>query len=170
MSVLSIVLLLPIAYFAYKGFRRGLVVELCSLIALILGVFITISFSDITYNILKENFPNLSNGLSILSYVLTFVLVVILVRIMAKLVTKIVDSVALGFINKTLGALFGAFKAILFLALLSILYETVNNQYNFYDNKNTDESTVYTVVQYTGAQLQTLFSDNYSFTSPIKLN
>ncbi len=170
MSELNIILLIPILYFAYKGFKNGLIVELCSLVALVLGVFVTISFSDVTYALLQENFPNLSTGLSILSYVITFVAVVIAVRLMGKLITKLVDAVALSLINKTLGALFGAFKAVVFLALLSILFESLNNKWQMAPDKLTDESEVYQVVKLTGATMQSVFSEAGAFTGPIQFN
>jgi membrane protein required for colicin V production len=169
-SELNIILLIPILYFAYKGFKNGLIVELCSLVALILGVFVTISFSDVTYALLQENFPNLSTGLSILSYVITFVVVVIAVRLMGKLITKLVDAVALSFVNKTLGSLFGAFKAVVFLALLSILFESLNNKWQMAPDTYTDESEVYQVVKLTGATMQSVFSEAGAFTGPIQFN
>lgn len=168
MSELSIVLLIPVIYFAYKGFKNGLIVELCSLVALILGVFITISFSDVTYALLQENFPKLSTSLGILSYVVTFIVVVILVRVMGKLITKIVDAVALSIVNKTLGAIFGAVKALIFLALLSILYESLNDKWKMAPESVTRESEVYQVVLLTGATMQDVFSEASSFTGPIQ--
>lgn len=170
MSELNIILLIPILYFAYKGFKNGLIVELCSLVALVLGVFVTISFSDVTYALLQENFPNLSTGLSILSYVVTFVVVVVAVRLMGKLITKLVDAVALSFVNKTLGSLFGAFKAVLFLALLSILFESLNNKWQMAPDNYTDNSEVYQVVKLTGATMQSVFSEAGAFTGPIQFN
>lgn len=170
MSELNIILLIPIVYFAYKGFKNGLVVELCSLVALVLGVFVTISFSDVTYALLQENFPNLSTGLSILSYVVTFVVVVVAVRLMGKLITKLVDAVALSFVNKTLGSIFGAFKAVLFLALLSILFESLNSKWQMAPDNYTNNSEVYQVVKLTGATMQSVFSEAGAFTGPIQFN
>ncbi len=45
MNWLDIVLAIPLLWFTYKGFRNGLIIELASLAALILGIFIALHFS-----------------------------------------------------------------------------------------------------------------------------
>ena len=45
MNTLDIIFLIPLLWFAYKGFVNGLVVELASLIALLLGVYLSFRFS-----------------------------------------------------------------------------------------------------------------------------
>jgi membrane protein required for colicin V production len=39
MGILDIVFIIPIVWLAYIGFKKGLIVELSTLVALILGVF-----------------------------------------------------------------------------------------------------------------------------------
>ena len=42
---LDIVLAIPMAWFLYKGFKKGLIFELSSLIGLVVGIYCSIKFS-----------------------------------------------------------------------------------------------------------------------------
>ena len=46
MNYIDILILIPIAWFGYKGFNNGLVRELASIIALIAGLYASFKFSD----------------------------------------------------------------------------------------------------------------------------
>ena len=56
MNYIDIILVLLLIFSAISGFRKGLIVELASLAALILGIWGAIEFSDITSEFLVENF------------------------------------------------------------------------------------------------------------------
>jgi len=49
----DIILFIPLAFAAWKGFRKGFIVELASIIALIAGIYIAANFSEVTANKLK---------------------------------------------------------------------------------------------------------------------
>ena len=55
------------------------------------------------------------------SLALTFLIVVIGVRLLAKILEKMLDLVALGFVNKSAGALFGLLKYALVLSFVMML-------------------------------------------------
>src|SRR5680860_134919 len=107
MNYIDIVLVLLLVFSAIGGFRKGLIVELASLAALILGIWGAIEFSDITSDFLVENFNLKSDHLNIISFAVTFVVIVILVHIVGSVVNKLVETVMLGFINKLAGLVFG---------------------------------------------------------------
>jgi len=44
MNILDALILLPIGYFAYKGFMAGLIQEVLSIAGIILGVFVTFAY------------------------------------------------------------------------------------------------------------------------------
>lgn len=48
MNYIDIILLLPLLYGAYRGFSRGLIIEVATLLGLLLGVYIAIKFSGYT--------------------------------------------------------------------------------------------------------------------------
>ena len=46
MNYLDIIIIIPLIWGAYKGFRKGFIIEIASLIALILGIWGGINFSS----------------------------------------------------------------------------------------------------------------------------
>ncbi len=56
MSVLDIVFIIPIVWLAYSGFKNGLIIELSTFFALLLGIYVSLLFSDITAEFLKNTF------------------------------------------------------------------------------------------------------------------
>ena len=50
MNFLDILILIPIAYGAYKGFKHGFVIELFTLLAILVGIYVGINFSDYVAN------------------------------------------------------------------------------------------------------------------------
>lgn len=45
MNYIDVIILLPLVYGAYKGFTLGLIVEMSTLFALVLGVFISLRYA-----------------------------------------------------------------------------------------------------------------------------
>ena len=123
MNALDIIILVPVIIFVFKGFRKGLVIELASLAALFLGIYLGIYFSDFVAGLLIKHLGFSANYTSAVAFTLIFVAVIIIMRLIAKTIEKALDLTALGFFNKILGAVFGLLK-VLFLVSL-ILYVIV---------------------------------------------
>lgn len=118
MNWLDVVLIIPMLWFTYKGFRNGFVVELASLAALVLGIFVALHFSYYTAGLLREYFDISEKYNYILSFAITFFLVAILVFLAGKIIHKLVNIIALGFLNRLAGALFGLLKTVLVLSVI----------------------------------------------------
>ena len=56
MVLLDYIVLIPLGWFAFQGFRKGLIYELTSILALVLGVWASYRFSD-TVALLFPNIP-----------------------------------------------------------------------------------------------------------------
>ena len=118
MNWLDIVLAIPLLWFLYRGFRNGLIIELASLAALILGIFAALHFSFYVQVYLEENFQIAENYLYIISFAITFLIVAIIVYLAGKIIHKLISIVALGFLNKLAGGIFGLLKAALVLSVI----------------------------------------------------
>jgi membrane protein required for colicin V production len=118
MNWLDIVLAIPLLWFLYKGFRNGLIIELASLAALVLGIYAALHFSFYVQGYLEENFEIAENYLYIVSFAITFLIVAIVVYLAGKIIHKLVSIVALGLLNRLAGGLFGLLKAALVLSVI----------------------------------------------------
>jgi membrane protein required for colicin V production len=123
MNYIDILILAPVAWAAYKGFSKGLVIELAQLAALVLGIFIALRFSGLLYPLLVEQLGMGPKYTPVIAFALLFVAVVISVHLVAKLVHRMLELVALGLANRLAGLLFGALKV---LFIVSVLFSVVN--------------------------------------------
>ncbi len=140
MNYLDILILVPIAFGAYKGFKRGLIIELAGLAALALGIYAGIHFSEITSVFLGKHMNIQSEHMPILSFIITFLLVVVGVYVLGKVLEKIVDIVALSFINKFAGLTFGILKVFLVLSLLIAVFMRFNKDIELVSQSNLEDS------------------------------
>lgn len=118
MNWLDIVLAIPMLWFLYRGLRNGLIIELASLAALILGIYVALHFSFYVEGWLVDNFEIGEKYLYIISFALTFIIVAVLVFLAGKIIHKLVGIIFLGFLNRLAGGIFGLLKAALVLSVI----------------------------------------------------
>ena len=61
---LDIILAIPLIWGAFMGFKKGLILELASIVALVLGIYGAVKFSDLTADYLNSYFEISSNWIS----------------------------------------------------------------------------------------------------------
>ena len=112
--------------FVINGYRKGIIISLASIIALILGIYAAVYFSNYLDATLMEHLNPSRLWLPILSFTITFMLVVIAILIMAKLAEKVVDVVGFGIINHIGGAVLGFVKGILLISILLFIITSLD--------------------------------------------
>jgi len=143
MNYLDIIICIPLVWGLYKGFTKGLIIELATFIAFGLGVWGGINFSDYLANKFTEWFDWRSPYLPILSFALTFILIIAAVFLVAKIVQRMVDGMALTAINKIGGAIVGALKFALIMSVLIFVMDAIEESYPIISFKAKEESLLY---------------------------
>lgn len=123
MNLLDFLLLIPIVWLCIRGFGKGLVLELATLAGLALGILAAYFFADELEAMITDYFSFSSSATRIIAYIIIFLLVLLVLFIVGKLVEKSVDMVALGWLNKLLGAIIGIAKGILLVCIVLFLIE-----------------------------------------------
>ena len=147
MSVLDIILGALLLFGLITGFIKGLFVEIASLLALILGVYGAIHFSDFAADLLQSRFDWSEKTINITAFAITFVIIVLAISMAGKALTKIADFAALGIINKLLGGVFGALKIGLILSVVLIVFDKMNRTLPFVDESELEDSVLYKPVK-----------------------
>jgi membrane protein required for colicin V production len=124
MNYLDIIIAIILFLFGFKGFRKGLIIEVVTLLAFAIGIYGAMHFSDFTASHLQDFVEINPKHLNTVAFVLTFILLVILVNVIGKWVTSLIKAMNLGFFNKLGGVVFGVAKGVL---LCSILVMVLNN-------------------------------------------
>lgn len=147
MSTIDIIIGALLLFGLYKGFTKGLFVEIASIVALIAGVYGAIHFSYYVANKLHEHVEWDEQYINIIAFGSTFLIIIILINLAGKAFTKLADFAALGILNKILGALFGGLKVGLILSILLIVFSHVNNTVDLVKQEQIDNSILYKPVR-----------------------
>lgn len=143
MTVIDIILAGLLFYGAVNGFRKGLIVELTSLISLVAGIWIAIKFSDVVGGYFEGHLPNDPGNAAIAAFIITFIAVVAGIYVLAKTFTKIADLTGLGFFNRALGSFFGLWKTGIIVAVLLNFFLRFNHSAHWVDNETLQKSYLF---------------------------
>ena len=147
MAVLDIILSVLLVYGLYKGFSKGLLVEVASLLSLLVGLYGAIHFSFFAENWLETKMDWDAKYIQIVAFAITFLGLVFLVSLVGKIVTKIIDAAQLGLLNKIAGAAFGLAKIALIVSVIINLFSKLNDTITFVDQDTLTNTILYTKVK-----------------------
>ena len=156
----DLAVLIPLLFGMYKGFTKGLILSIATLIGLILGVWSGVKFSYITAELLFDKFQI---DIPLLAFAVTFLGVLILMYFVGKILSKFIDILALGLFNKIGGALFSAFKTLLILTVVLMFFENVNNSFKLVDTATINGSLFYPFLKGISKYVFPYFNDLKSF-------
>lgn len=143
MQYIDFILAIPLVWGAYIGFKKGLVLELATFVALALGIYGAIKFSHFTGAFLVEYVDIPQEWIGLCSFIVTFMLIVFGVFFLAKMLNQVLKMVALGLVNRLLGLLFGLLKYAMILSVMLYFYENLNQKFNFSEQKLSETSMLY---------------------------
>lgn len=168
-NLLDIILIIILAFFGYHGYRKGLIIEVTSLAAFILGLFFAFYFSDVTAGILKQYFTIQEKYMAAIAFIVTFIAVLFIVLLVGKILEKFIDILLLGFVNKLAGGVFGILKGALFLSIIIFVFNYFDPNHSFINQKAKDESVLYEPIESIAPALYSwLHFKNFQFHLPDK--
>ena len=121
MNYLDIVIAIILFLFGMKGYRKGLIIEVVTLLAFAVGIYGTMHFSDFTAAHLQEVIEIDPKYLNTVAFVLTFILLVIAVNMIGRALTNLIKAMNLTFFNKLGGFVFGGAKGVLLCSILLLV-------------------------------------------------
>lgn len=140
MNYIDIIILLFLLYGAFRGFSKGLVIEIATLAGMVLGVYMAIKYSSYTEGILRDFLNVSSRYISYIALAITFIVVAVVVYIIGKLLTKIIDIISLGLVNKLLGTVLGIAKYFVIVCVLLMIMDALNEKFQFLNEEVRQKS------------------------------
>jgi membrane protein required for colicin V production len=131
MNYLDIIIAIPMIWFGWKGFGKGLIIELASLISLALGIYIAIRFAHYAAVKLKSAVNISDEYINLTAFILTFIAVVALVFLFAKVLEGALKMVSLSVMNKLVGMAFGMLKIALIISSFIYIINRFDKQQTF---------------------------------------
>ena len=147
MNFIDIAILIPLVYAGWKGFKYGLIIEIFTLMALVMGIYAGIHFSDYASKFLKESLEWNSEYLPVVAFTITFLAVGAMVYFGGKAIERVVRFTGLSPINKTFGIIFSIIKMGYFMSVLIVLVESYDEKNDFFPEETKKESLLYEPVK-----------------------
>lgn len=128
MNYVDIVLFVVLALGIYRGFKKGLIVAVFSALALFVGIYGGIHFSDYVAELLNQTFNIEAEWLPFAAFVITFIGLIVGIHLMGKGITKALNITILGTLNKVAGALFGLARMALLISISLLILHPLNQK------------------------------------------
>ncbi|NVJ48039.1 MAG: CvpA family protein [Cytophagia bacterium] len=124
MKTLDVILLIPLVFGAFLGFKKGLLLEIVGVLAFILAIIGGFKLMETGMVYLSEYFEDFGQLLPFISFLIIFLAIILLINMLGKLLKKMIDMTLLGGFDKFAGAILGLVK---WAIGVSILLWLVNN-------------------------------------------
>ncbi|OWP62799.1 colicin v production protein [Hymenobacter amundsenii] len=118
MTTFDLLLLIPLGIGAVQGYRRGLVLEVATLLAFVLGVVGGLALLNDAIPLVRQYVGEAFGLLPLVSFVLVFAVIGWGVHLLSGLLKTAVHLTPLGFLDNVGGAVGGMLKWVLGLSLL----------------------------------------------------
>lgn len=148
--MLDITILVIILAAAIWGIFKGFVRQIVSIVSLLLGVWCAFKFSAWLSAQAREllSLSMAQNTLQVITFAVIFIIVVILTHFIGKGIEGIVKLTMLGWLNRLLGFLFGALKAIILLSIAAYLVNYLNSMLHIIPENILDGSKGYAFLEH----------------------
>lgn len=143
MSIVDILILIPLGYAAWKGFQHGIIIEIFTLLALLVGIYAGIHFSDVTANWMKNSLGWDSEYLPVIAFTITFLGIGAMVYFAGKMIEQFVKVTNLTPINKAFGIVFAVLKMTYFVSVFLVLLESYDEKGDFLPPSMKGKSLLY---------------------------
>jgi len=140
-NYLDIIFIVPLIWAGYRGFKKGLVIEVSTLIAFGLGIWGGIHFSDFIAGLLADSIE--SKYVPLVSFGVTFILIVAAVFVLGKMIEKAVNLVQLKLVNKVTGAAFGVAKVVLIMSVVLVIVNSFDQKAKIVPEDLKESSLLY---------------------------
>lgn len=171
---LDLIFAVIIVFAIIKGYQRGLIVGVFSLIAVVIGLAAAMKLSTAVAGYIGKSVKISDQWLPVISFALVFLVVLILIRIGAKAIERTAQFVMLGWLNRLGGILF--YTAIYIIIFSVLLFYA--GQVDLLKGDAIQQSTTYSFVQPWGPKaingfgtiipvFKNMFADLESFFSSI---
>ena len=136
---LDIVLLTPLIWGAYTGFKKGLIAQILGITSLLVGVWIGTQHQELIEFLIIDKVQE--KFLSIACFIILFFGIIILGAIIIKMSEKFINFIQLKLLNKIAGVVLGIVKILSFLIVIVFIIESwdVNS---FIIKRDTKEASI----------------------------
>jgi membrane protein required for colicin V production len=146
MTWLDILIIIPLVFGLIRGLMKGLIVEVTSIVAIILGFLGARYWSAACASWLMLQFAWSETACIVVAYALLFAGITLALNIVARLLSKLFQKIHLGWLNRTLGGVFGAAKWGIVIVALVLCLHNIDKQFEVLTPELREKSVEYTTL------------------------
>ncbi len=147
MNTIDIILSLILIYGLIRGFLRGLLAEFASLVGFVAGIYGAIHFSYLISDFMAKHVEWNTQYVNLIAFAVTFILIAFSISLAGTLLTKIAGFMALGIVNKILGAAFGVIKVAFITSVIIMFFKATNEDIDLVEDQTVENSVLYRPVE-----------------------
>jgi len=110
LATLDIILLIPLAFGFYRGYKKGFLMEVVALLSLVLGIIGGFRLMHLGMAWLEGRLGEFQSLAPFVAFIGIFILIVVLVNLLGRALKSVLDLTLLGSLDKFVGALMGLLK------------------------------------------------------------
>lgn len=143
MNVIDIIILVALAWGAFRGFMKGFILQIVTLLALVTGIWASIRFSDSMAHFLTRSLDITGRYLPVLSFLLIFILVIVVAHLIGLLMTRFFELTPVGWLNRLGGIAFGILKMAFIVSVFLTLQNRMKEKVHILSEKQVKDSVLY---------------------------
>jgi len=139
MTTLDIILIIPLIYALYSGFKNGFFAQLGGIVAIVLGIWLAVRNSERVGALMGFD-PEIAYYAA---FVLILVVCFIVIGIVGWMLGKVFHLVGLGLLNRIGGVVLALVKTVLILGALLMAFNAINKHAHIVSQQQFQGSLLY---------------------------
>lgn len=144
--MLDLIILLPLIYGAYKGYKRGFIMSLFMLLAVIVGLYAAFHFTDVIVSYRQEHFEWKSKYISPITFLSLFLVVGAGIYFGGKVLESVIKLAKLSVLNSLAGALLGLLQWTYFVGSLLLMLISFDQKEKIISKETKQHSIILPVI------------------------
>jgi len=146
MKMLDLIILFPLIYGVYKGYKRGFIMSLFMLLAVIVGLYAAFHFTDVIVTYGKEELNWKSNYIAPLTFLSLFLVVGAGIFFGGKVLESVVKLAKLSILNSLAGAILGLLQWTYFVGSLLLMLISFDQEEKIISKETKQHSLILPVM------------------------
>lgn len=143
MNFIDIVILLLLLFAIWRGFKKGFIVELFTLLAVFAGLYAAVHFSDYISVKLRDDAGWEWEYVPVVAYAICFLAVGAMVYFGGRMLEKVIKVVQLSLVNRIAGAVFSVFTMILLIGGVILISDSYDDRSDILSDETKEGSLLY---------------------------
>lgn len=143
MGIIDIIILVIVFASAIIGAFKGFISQLVSMASLVLGIIGASKFTPAIADYLKAYINTSETTLHIICFIVLLLAIILICGLVGRAVEQIIQLSMLGWMNRLLGIIFSAIKAVIILSLVTVLIGYIQKTWNVLPENMFSGSIIY---------------------------